>query len=113
MNEEIDRRRTARIKAALPIKEELLKLGAQETNNELIVCFSTPKYVKPRGNIWTYKGKVYIRWSNLGPKDVPRIKKILGLQKIPAKNPLRRKAVVGLVRDQFTIDEFNKTISQQ
>ena len=109
-DKEVDRKRRTRIKKARSIKKELISLGAEETNNELVVCFRTSKYIRPRGNMWTYKGKVYIRWSNLGPKDVQRIKDLLDLEKIPAKAPLRRKAIKGLVRDQMTVEEFYATV---
>lgn len=109
-DKEISRKRAARIKAALPIKKALIDLGARPTNDDLIICFAVPKYIKPRGNIWTYKNKVYIRWSNLGPKDVPRIKELLDIKKIPSKNPLRRKLIQGLMRDQISIDEFKMVI---
>lgn len=106
---EVNRRREARLKARRPIRDALIKLGAEKCNDKLILAINKPVKVKQYGIIWPYKGKVYVRWSNLGPKYAEKlINEVLDLTSgsLPAGNPLRREMVRGLIRGQISVEEF-------
>lgn len=110
---EVNRRREARLKARRPIRNALIKLGAEKCNDELILAINKPVRVKQYGIIWPYKGKVYVRWSNLGPKYAEKlINEVLDLTpgSLPAGNPLRREIVRGVIREQISIDEFYQIV---
>lgn len=113
---EVNRRREARIKARRPIQKALIKLGAERCNDELILAINGKSITKQYGIIWLYKGKTYVRWSNLGPKYAKKlIDEVLDLTpgSLPAGNPLRREMVKGLIRGQIEVDEFYKTVLQK
>lgn len=106
---EVNRRRESRIKSRRPIQKALIKLGAEKCNDELILAINKNVKIKQYGIIWPYKGKVYVRWSNLGPKYAEKlINEVLDLTpgSLPAGNPLRRKLVKGIIRGQISVEEF-------
>ena len=113
---EVNRRREARLKARRPIRNALIKLGAEECNDELILAINKPVRVKQYGIIWAYKGKVYVRWANLGPKYAEKlINEVLDLTpgSLPAGNALRRELVKGMIRGQISVEQFYKTVLQK
>ena len=116
MDPEVDRKRTARLKARRPIKNALIKLGAEECDDELKLAINKPVRIKQYGIIWPYKGKVYVRWSNLGPSYAEKlINEILDLTpgSLPAGNALRRELVRGVIRNQISVEQFYKTVLQK
>lgn len=116
MNPEVNRRRERRIKSRRPIQKALIKLGAEKCNDELILAINKNVRIKQYGIIWPHKGKVYIRWSNLGPKYAEKlINEVLDLTpgSLPAGNPLRREMVRGVIREQISIDEFYQIVLQK
>jgi len=113
---EVNRKREARIKARRPIQKALIKLGAKRCKNDLILAFDKNISCKTYGIIWSDSGRIYVRWSNLGPKYAEKlINEVLDLTpgSLPAGNPLRRKIVRGVIRGQIEVDEFYKTVLQR
>lgn len=113
---EVNRRRERRIKSRRSIQKALIKLGAERCNDELILTINKNVRIKQHGIIWPYKGKVYVRWSNLGPKYAEKlINEVLDLTpgSLPAGNPLRREMVRGVIREQISIDEFYQIVLQK
>ncbi len=113
---EVNRKREARIKARRPIQKALIKLGAEETNDPLILAIPNTSISKAYGIIWFDKGKTNVRWANLGPKYAEKlINEVLDLKpgSLPAGNGLRREMVKGLIRGQFTVEKFYETVLQK
>lgn len=113
---EVNRRREARLKARRPIRDALIKLGAEECNDELILAINKPLNIKAYGIIWPYKGKIYVRWSNLGSSYAEKlINEVLNLTpgSLSAGNALRRELVRGVIRNQISVEQFYKTVLQK
>lgn len=74
---------------------------------------STMRIPKHR-NVWVKSGKVYdfvfIRVQDLKGDEIRTLIKILKLNGLPARNPLRRALVRALIRDEITMDDFNSSI---
>lgn len=108
------RRRNARVKARRPIKKALLKLGAKETKDDLIVFIDGYKGITiAHGIIWVKNGKVFIRWANLGPAYAEKlINEFLDLKpgSLPAGNAIRREMVRGLIKGQYSVEKFYDTV---
>ena len=74
---------------------------------------STMRIPKHR-NVWVKSGKAYdfifIRVQDLKGDEIKTLIKILKLNGLPARNPLRRALVRAMIRDEITIDDFNSLI---
>ena len=74
---------------------------------------STMRIPKHR-NVWVKSGKAYdfvfIRVQDLKGDEIRTLIKILKLNGLPARNPLRRALVRALIRDEITMDDFNSSI---
>ena len=74
---------------------------------------STMKIPKHR-NVWVKSGKAYdfifIRVQDLKGDEIRTLIKILKLNGLPARNPLRRALVRAMIRNEITIDDFNSLI---
>lgn len=67
-------------------------------------------------NVWVKSGKAYdfifIRVQDLKGDEIKTLIKILKLNGLPARNPLRRALVRAMIRDEITMDDFNSLIKK-
>ena len=77
---------------------------------------STMRIPKHR-NVWIKSGKAYdfifIRVQDLKGDEIRTLIKILNLNGLPARNPLRRALVRAMIRDEITMDDFNSLIKSK
>lgn len=100
------------------MKEALLKMGGKIGSNT--IYFQRPHGSLPRnkrsGNVWIsgdWYDFVHIRCKNISYKDIKVLLKLLGINSLSAKHPLRRVLVRMMIHDQITIKEFYELVRAQ
>lgn len=103
------------------MKEILIKMGGEVSdNNENIINILKDQGTLPEkrgGNVWVFKGHTYdficIRYKALKCSDIKSLLKLLKIESLPARNPLRRLLVRMMIKDQLTIEEFYELAKAQ